>query len=369
MWSGVFICLAGVAIGIPVLVMQLQGIPITRAPAVWWTSFVAYLVAMVVTSWLADSLPRRLVVAAFAAQAVLGPALVLLAPQAGWTPILLVFTAVTSTYYVGWRLTAAIIAANTVVVAIAGQQLADVMALGSWAFPSALLYLLLQVGSVFGELAHRREIETRRKLATAHTELRAATALLSESTRADERLRIARELHDLLGHQLTVLSLELEVATHHSQPPVREHVTRAASIAHELLTDVRATVGELRSRAPDLRETLDRIVADLPEPVTHLRIDHAVRADEGQTAAIVRCVQEVVTNTIRHADATELWIEIGATPDGGVTFTAYDDGRGADRVVPGNGLRGITERVQELGGSASFSPDRGFRVVAELPAR
>jgi signal transduction histidine kinase len=304
----------------------------------------------------------------FAAQVVLGPVLVLLAPRAGWTPILLVFTAVASSYFVRWQVTAAIIAANTIVVAVAGQEL-ETVGVGSWAYPSALLYLLLQVGSVFGELATRREVETRKKLAEAHTELRATTALLSESTRSDERLRIARELHDLLGHQLTVLSLELEVATHHSQPPAREHVSRAASIARELLADVRATVGELRGRAPDLRETLERIVADLPEPTTHVRVDDDVHADEAQTAAIVRCVQEVVTNTIRHAEANELWIEIGATPAGGVTFTAQDDGRGADRVVPGNGLRGIAERVEELGGSATFTSKSGFRVVAELPAR
>lgn len=368
-WSGVFISLACVAIGIPIAVMQLQGIPITRTPLLWWACFVAYVAALMATSWLSETLPRRVVPAVFATQVVLGPVLVLLAPGAGWTPILLVFTAVTSSYFVGWKVTAAIIVANTVVVAVAGQALAGTTGVGSMAYPAALLYLLLQVGSVLGEMANRREVETRKKLAKAHTELRATTALLSESTRSDERLRIAGELHDLLGHQLTVLSLELEVAKHHSQPPAREHVSRAAGIAHELLADVRATVGELRSRAPDLRETLERIVADLPEPVVHVRVADEAHADEAQTAALVRCVQEVVTNAIRHAEANELWIEIGAAPGGGVTFTAHDDGRGAERIVLGNGLRGITERVEELGGSATFSSRRGFRVVAELPAR
>jgi signal transduction histidine kinase len=360
----VVVTLACVVVGVPVLGVQLQGGQIAPVPW-WWICYGAFMIALVGSSWLAELLPRRIALAVFVAQVMLGVALVLMAPKAGWTPILLVFTAALSGYFVAWRATVAIVLLNTVVVAAAVWMDADSLVDATLV---ALLYLLLQLGSALVVIANAREIEMRKRLAEAHTELRAASALLSESTRADERLRIARELHDLLGHQLTVLTLELEVASHQSTPPASEHVTRAGRLARELLADVRATVGELRRRAPDLRQTLERMVADLPEPTVHLRVDDSVRADEERTAALVRCVQEVVTNTIRHADATELWIEITIGDGGNLTFTAYDNGRGADRLVLGNGLRGLTERVEELGGRARFSADRGFRVVAELPA-
>jgi signal transduction histidine kinase len=74
-----------------------------------------------------------------------------------------------------------------------------------------------------------------------------------------------------------------------------------------------------------------------------------------------------VTNAIRHAEAERLWIDIDAE-GGSVVFTARDDGRGATEIVLGNGLRGMTERLEALGGSVGFSGEDGFRVRAEVPA-
>ncbi|TDD44637.1 two-component sensor histidine kinase [Nonomuraea terrae] len=358
-WSSVFVTLVCVFVG----VVQLGNAEVARLPG-WWICFAAFCCALLICMYFVGLLPRRVVLTAFAAQVLLGPALVLMAPRAGWTPILLVFTAAISAYLLPLRTTAAVIAFNTLVVAAVPQMQGG----SGEALLAALLYLLLQLGSALGVVAQAREARMRQKLAEAHTELRTAGALLAESTRADERLRIARELHDLLGHQLTVLALELEVASHQATPPASEHVARARRLAGDLLADVRTTVGELRRRAPDLRDTLERIVAELPEPVVHLTIDDAVEADEERTAALVRCVQEVVTNTIRHAAAGRLWIEITADEKGGLTFTARDDGRGADRIVPGNGLRGIAERAEALGGRAHFWAERGFHVVAEMPS-
>ena len=99
-----------------------------------------------------------------------------------------------------------------------------------------------------------------------------------------------------------------------------------------------------------------------------LSVDPAVHTDEVRTAVLIRCVQEVVTNSIRHARAEHVWIDIARSPEGGIVFEAYDDGHGADRLVMGHGLTGISERVRELGGHARFDGDRGFRVVAEVPA-
>ncbi|HET6532003.1 MAG TPA: histidine kinase [Actinoplanes sp.] len=364
MWAAIFGTLVSVAVGLPVLILGARGQALTTGPAwVWWLCFAGYVAAQVVCMWLPDRLAARLVRAALAAQVAFGAVLALTAPRAGWTSILLIYTAGMSVYLVRWPVTTAIIVLNTAVAAsaaaLAGGGPVGVLVTGT-------LYLLLQLATAAGVLAQRRAEESNRNLAAAHTELRAAAALLAESSRADERLSIARELHDLLGHQLTVLALELETASHKADPA--EHVARANKVARDLLADVRATVGQLRQRAPDLRATLERIVADLPAPRVHLSVGADVRADEARTATLIRCVQEVITNAIRHAHATEVWIEIRTGADGAIVFDAHDDGCGADRVVMGNGLTGIAERVRALGGHARFDGRTGFRVVAEVPA-
>lgn len=209
---------------------------------------------------------------------------------------------------------------------------------------------------------------SRRRLAAAHTELRATSALLEDSSRANERLRIARDLHDVVGHQVTALALELEVASHQSSPPASEHVTRARRIAKDLLADMRATVGELRDESPDLRTALEAIVTDLPQPHVHLHIAEEVRIDGPRLTTLVRCVQEIVTNAIRHAEAANLWIDITTNGAGGTVLRARDDGRGAPSLTPGNGLTGINERVEQRGGHTRFTSAEGFHVVAEIPA-
>ncbi|WP_447925216.1 sensor histidine kinase [Georgenia muralis] len=91
--------------------------------------------------------------------------------------------------------------------------------------------------------------------------------------------------------------------------------------------------------------------------------------DEERTIAVVRAVQEVVTNTVRHAAASRLEISVVSDVDG-LVVRAHDDGAGARRIVPGNGLTGMRERVEELGGEVSFAsaPGQGFTVTIRLPA-
>lgn len=244
------------------------------------------------------------------------------------------------------------------------------------------IYLLLQSASVLLLVTLHREA-SRRRLAAAHAELAAAGAALAETSRTQERLRISRELHDLVGHQLTALALELEIATHTGADP-GGHVARARALAGDLLTDVRTTVGQLRGRAPDLAATLERIAEQLPRPVVHVHVADGVTADEERTLAVVRCVQEILTNAIRHGDADTVWIDLSPVPGGGLRLSARDDGRGpAADVVPeraarprrtGRSVRRIgrlgprhTARVRRHGGAAVTGPTtpggRPVRVV------
>ncbi|GAB3235747.1 hypothetical protein GCM10027447_33610 [Glycomyces halotolerans] len=357
-----FVSLAGLAVCVPVVIAHFQGVQVPLIPTGWWLAlYGAFFSAFSAAMWLMELAPRRALLAVLAAQAVLAQALVLTAPAAGWTPILLVLAAAMSSYAASLRVVVALIAVNSAVVAFAASRITEsALEVGM----VAALYLMLQGATVFSVKAQLRDQESRKRVAEANVRLRAANALLAESSRTEERLRIARELHDLVGHQLTVLSLELEIASHREEG---DSVGRARELTRQLLSDVRTTVGELRRRGPRLRESLEEMVADVPEPAVHLRVEEAVEADEELTTVLVRCVQEVVTNAIRHAEAANLWITIGV--DGGeVVFEARDDGIGARAVTMGHGLRGMTERLESLGGKVRFSGKDGFRVRAEVPS-
>ncbi len=359
MLAGASLTLVVLATGVPIVVAHAAGEPIAVIPLGWWLAcFAAYVAALTVSMWLSEVVGRPTILWMFTLQSVLAPVLVLTVPGAGWTPILLVFNAAISVYLVPLRFTVVLVAANTAVVAASAVP-ATAFEIGM----GAGVYLMLQAVSVLAVLAERRDAEARRELAEAHVRLRSASVLLAESSRTEERLRIARELHDSIGHRLTVLALELEIASHRD---CGESVGRAKELTGQVLADLRSTVGELREEAPDLRQTLEGIVAELPMPTVRLRIDETVSADRALASALVRCVQEVVTNTIRHAEAEHLWIDID-TAGSGLVFEARDDGRGAPDFTIGNGLRGMSERLEQLGGSVEFSGKNGFRVRAEVP--
>lgn len=238
------------------------------------------------------------------------------------------------------------------------------------------LFALFAIHVMEGERLAREE------LARTHEALLAARHLLAESTRAHERLRISRELHDALGHHLTTLTLHLEAALH--APDGRTHVETAQRLARDLLAEVRQVVGTLRhdeaqgTLAGRLEETLGGRggLQGNGEPdagIEGLRIHLDVRpdvpaGDPSLVHALVRCAQEIRTNAVRHAGARNLWLEV-AREGADLTLRARDDGRGTARIEPGHGLDGMRERIEERGGrlELSSSPGGGFAVTARLP--
>lgn len=220
------------------------------------------------------------------------------------------------------------------------------------------------------------ERQAREALASANQELLATRQLLAESTRAAERLRIARELHDALGHHLTALTLNLEAALHAPEPEGRRHVETAQRLARDLLGEVRQVVGALRREETEgtlagrLAGALDALGSGVEEPLIHLTVHPEARVNDPEIEhALMRCAQEIFTNAVRHAGARNLWLEVARDGDG-LSLRARDDGRGTMRVEPGNGLRGMRERVEERGGRLDLSatPGGGFAVTAWLPA-
>jgi len=215
-----------------------------------------------------------------------------------------------------------------------------------------------------------RERATRTALAIANAELRASRELLAENSRAAERLRISRDLHDALGHHLVALSIQLDVASRRAPELAAQDIHEAHSITRLLLSDVRDVVGTLRREvhtdAAALIRPLCRNIGDLS---IHLQAPEGVLSvDSAQAEALVRCVQEVITNTLKHATASNLWIEL-IPLTGGMTVRARDDGRGAPVLEPGTGLTGMRERFAQLGGEVAITTlaGSGFEVKAFMP--
>jgi signal transduction histidine kinase len=214
------------------------------------------------------------------------------------------------------------------------------------------------------------EGRARTSFARVNAELTATRDLLAESSRTSERLRISRDLHDTLGHHLAALSLQLEVASRLSDGKAAEHVQQAHAITRLLLSDVRNVVGSLReSGRINLAESIRALAIQPIDAQVHLDIpDTLVVEDVARAEVLLRAVQEVMTNTSRHARARNLWIRLEPAA-GGVTLHSRDDGQGTRTVAFGNGLKGMKERFETLGGRVDVrsAADGGFEVNAFLP--
>lgn len=348
-----------VAAGLGVASPALFGVAVTSIPRLAWAGVFVLFGAGVLCAVMANSVLRFI---GYSVSVVAAWVLVITADM-GLVLILLVVTAALSVYIVPLWCGLLVVALNTV--AVGGtysqkeQPLFEVVMMVGF-------YLLIQLASLFSSATLVREQHLRAQLAVTHVELQAASVLLSESARTAERLRISRDLHDLIGHQLTALTLQLETARHVDGAAAREHIDNADTVARELLRDVRATVTQLRAHAPDLEKELGRIGDGIPGLTVTVHVADDVRADEHASTAFVRATQEVITNTVRHAEAKEIWIEI-TSDDRYTTFVARDDGHGATKPVLGNGLQGLKERFGELDGTLEIDGSSGFRITARVP--
>jgi len=361
--------IATVAVGVPVLldVVFGDGTMIDGPLWLWWIAYLVFVAAFVVDATRGERSTSRFERRALLAVEI-GAACgtFLIDPQYGWAIVLVVVTAGSGAYS---------LPPTGSKVQVLGQSLligAGLLGSGVSSGDAALtvvVYGSFQAFAVLVVNSEQREAMARTDLAATNVELRATSALLSESTQTAERLRIARELHDVIGHKLTALSLELEVASHQVGGDGLVHVDRAKDTAKTLLGDMRTAVGELRSPGYGLTATLQALVEDLPTLDVSLRIFEEADVDDDHGLVIVRCVQEIVTNTLRHARAEHLWITVRTNPEA-VTIEARDDGRGAAVIEPGNGLVGMRERVEDLSGELIVDSvsGRGFHVTVRIPS-
>ncbi len=237
--------------------------------------------------------------------------------------------------------------------------------------PVTILYVLAWISLAFGAgYLAASETRSHQELARVNSELMATQSLLSDDTRLAERLRISRELHDVVGHHLAGLSINLQLASHMVEGRAAAPVREAHLVAKLLLAEVREVVGGLRDpRQTDLRKALELVKNGVIAPCIHLELpDELDRVDPVCAHVLFRCFQEAITNAIKHAGASNLWVELKQS-EAGWEMHVRDDGRGAASISPGNGLRGMVERLEEVGGNLQFGsrPGEGFKLRACIP--
>jgi signal transduction histidine kinase len=229
---------------------------------------------------------------------------------------------------------------------------------------AAVVFVVVYVGVAAREREARHHVE----------ELSAEVAQLAA---ANERNRLAREIHDTLGHYLTVIHVQLEAA----RALVRGEpdrallaVNRAQALAKDGLTAVRQSVKALRedARVDGIGDQLASLVDSARDEAFRATFASAGTARPISAAAALalhRTALEALTNVRRHAAASRVAFVLTYRDDGRVHLRVEDDGRGAGTLTGGFGLVGIRERVEQLGGVVNYrsAPGEGFTLELELP--
>lgn len=271
----------------------------------------------------------------------------------GPLPVLPLLALVTASYIRGPMLTGI----TGAVILVAGQ-------LAAWRFGgvTAVMWLGLIAGVAIGTAARAR-----RERSVEHTQR------IAEK----ERLHLAREVHDVVAHSLAMINVQAGVGAHIADKrpdQAKEALLAIKEASRVALADLRATLRVVRSGERSPLPDLDRL-PELVDAATSAGFAVDQRGDPGELPTHVsftayRIVQESLTNTIRHArDADQVVIEF-SRPDSALEVVVTDNGV-TPSVSEGNGLRGMRERVEALGGTLSAGPatTKGFEVRAVLPVR
>ncbi len=243
----------------------------------------------------------------------------------------------------------------------------------SLVFGLSLVFVLLMMNAVLSE-RHSRE-----KLAIANEKLRQYTLRIENQATLEERNRIAREIHDSLGHSLTALNLQLETALKlwQSNPGKAEtFLATAKELGSKALNDVRQSVSTMRSN-PLQEQSLERAIASLLEsfhrsngilPFYQINIEYSLPPEIN--TAIYRITQESLTNISKYAYATKVEFEL-TTTRGNLQLIIQDNGRGFDlgQNTTGFGLHSMRDRTLAIGGEFNINSalGSGCKITVNIP--
>jgi signal transduction histidine kinase len=240
-------------------------------------------------------------------------------------------------------------------------------------FGLALVFVLLLMNAILSER------QSREKLAIANEKLREYALRIENQATLEERNRIAREIHDSLGHSLTALNLQLETALKlwQSNPSKAQNfLARAKELGSKALQDVRQSVSTMRSH-PLHSESLEQAIAILAAifyrstsvaPICQIVIAYPLPPEI--STAVYRIIQESLTNISKYADATEIKIELTTTTTN-INLIIEDNGRGFDveQNTTGFGLQSMRDRTLALGGEfhINSAPGFGCKITVDIP--
>ena len=185
-----------------------------------------------------------------------------------------------------------------------------------------------------------------------------------------ERERIARDLHDTLGHTLTSIALKAQLAKKlgdkgETQKALTE-IDEVAKLASETLSDVRSAISGYKNKG--LKEQLSTLESRLRSAGFKTKLDnHLPTPNARREAAIILMITEAVTNIIRHSNGDMATLQLSATSNT-INILVSDNGS-QTRYVFGNGLSGMRERLQAFDGTLNINTDNGFRLTIGIPAQ
>lgn len=317
------------------------------------------------------------VTAAFTVLSVLAAAL----DGTGVSLFLMLIALTNITLVFGMRAGAAVTTILTVA-QFAGQLLLVHRSAGASAYEAFAIALygvfVLTFAITVGEAreARDRADHLRSELGEAHQELQRYAERVHDLAVAEERVRMARELHDSVGHHLTVIKVGLENAERwHDRDPAaaRDDIRQAKTLTGEALHEIRRVVRALRPAQLDgargsaaLRELARSF--DGTGLAVEVTVDGEERElDETRETALFRALQESLTNALRHSGGSRVAVRLGFTPET-VKLSVTDDGHGTGEAVHGFGLTSLADRIREAGGvMRAGNTGGGFRVCVDLP--
>ena len=225
---------------------------------------------------------------------------------------------------------------------------------------NALLMLVVcgtfQFFAIFAMSKARSESLARTALASTYEQLIAAQSRLSLQAADDERLRISRDLHDSLGHHLTALVIQLQVAEYQAEASQKSQIAHCHQLAKQLLHEIRHAVSHLRQPLqPNLAEQCRVLASNFPQLRLQCSIPTDLALDPLTTALLAKVTQEAVTNSARHGQAQSaqvtLWQHAGT-----IFYRYVDDGHLSSwPLIEGNGLTGMRERIEQAAGKLYLS--------------
>ncbi len=222
-------------------------------------------------------------------------------------------------------------------------------------FFHVIIYFMLQIFGFSAIESVLRESKAKEELAAINQELLATRFMLKESSQRKERMRISRDLHDAIGHQLTALSLNLEVSSHKVPDEFKPMLKDNLAQAKNLLADVRDVVREMRNEEQfDLASTLKGLVEQLPN--CQLDVKNSLTINSlSLKQQLFFCLQEGISNALRHGKADQLSLAFSSINEK-LQISLTDNGRCASEFVFGNGLTGMQERLSDFQGKVELSP-------------